>query len=132
MTDMSLAEAAMTLVGSPFRLHGRSPETGLDCVGVVAEAMRRTGARPDCPEGYSLRLMSVSRWLENASRSGLASVESGGDVVLCMANPVQPHLAIAVPGGFVHAHAGLGRVTYLPGPLPWPVVRQWRFGEKDH
>lgn len=132
MTGLSLAEAAMTLVGSPFRLHGRSLDTGLDCVGVVAEAIRRAGGRPDCPEGYSLRLTSVSHWLEKAPKSGLAPVESDGDVVLCMANPVQPHLVIVVPGGFVHAHASLGRVTYLPGPLPWPVVRQWRFGVKDH
>ncbi|MFM6828852.1 MAG: hypothetical protein ACKOVA_00735 [Novosphingobium sp.] len=48
-----------------------------------------------------------------------------------MANPVQPHLVIAVQGGFVHAHAGLGRVTFLPAPLPWPIARQWRLAEKD-
>lgn len=131
MKRRALAEAAMSLVGTPFRLHGRAPETGLDCVGVVAEAMRRGGGKPHCPEGYSLRQTSVSRWLESAARSGLVPVDTGGDIVLCMANPVQPHLAIAVPGGFVHAHAGLGRVTFLPGPLPWPVARQWRLAAKD-
>ncbi len=128
---LRLAKAATDLIGIPFRLHGRCPDSGLDCVGLVAEAIRRAGHVPDCPRGYTLRLTSVSRWLDHAGRSGLVAVEDGGDVILCMANPVQPHLVIAVPGGFVHAHAGLGRVTFLPAPLPWPVARQWRLAEKD-
>lgn len=131
MTNTRLAEAAKSLIGIPFRLHGRFPETGLDCVGLVAEAIRRAGHEPDCPAGYSLRLTSVSRWLGHAGRSGLMEVADRGDVILCMANPVQPHLVIAVQGGFVHAHAGLGRVTFLPAPLPWPIARQWRLAEKD-
>ncbi|MDT0506795.1 peptidoglycan endopeptidase [Novosphingobium sp. MMS21-SN21R] len=126
-----LAEAATSLIGTSFRLHGRIPATGLDCVGLVAEAMRRAGHEPDCPAGYSLRLTSVARWLAHADRSGLVETADRGDVILCMANPVQPHLVIAVPGGFVHAHAGIGRVTFLPAPLPWPVAQQWRLAEKD-
>lgn len=49
-----------------------------------------------------------------------------------MANPVQPHLLIVVPGGFVHAHAGLGRVTFLPDPLLWPITMQRHLADKDH
>jgi cell wall-associated NlpC family hydrolase len=44
-----LATAAETLVGSRFRLHGRDPETGLDCVGVVAAAMAAIGQSPPSP-----------------------------------------------------------------------------------
>lgn len=123
----SLAEAALGLVGTPFRLHGRDPATGLDCVGLVAEALRRAGARPVVPEGYRLRTLSVGRWLDFAAPSGLEPVDEGGDVLLLRVHPVQPHLAVALPGGLVHAHAGFGRVTFLPGPPPWPVERRWRF-----
>lgn len=130
--DTALAEAALRLVGTRFRLHGRVPETGLDCVGLVAAAMQAAGYAPHAPQGYSLRNVSVTHWLGHAEQSGLIRAEADGDVVLCMANPVQPHLLIAVPGGFVHAHAGLGRVTFLPSPLPWPVTLQWHLADKDH
>ena len=51
----SLAVAAEALVGSPFRLHGRDPETGLDCVGVVVAAMGETGRTAAFPTGYTLK-----------------------------------------------------------------------------
>ena len=35
MSAQALAEAAAALVGSRFRLHGRDPATGLDCIGGV-------------------------------------------------------------------------------------------------
>ncbi len=126
-----LAQAALSLIGTPFRLHGRNPDRGLDCVGLIAEAMRRSGHLASPPEGYSLRAISAARWLHHAEQSGLLPAPVGGDVVLCMVNPVQPHLLITVPGGFVHAHAGLGKVTFLPAPLPWPIAQQWRLTEKD-
>lgn len=130
--DAALAEAALSLVGTRFRLHGRVAETGLDCVGLVAAAIRGAGYSPRPPQGYSLRNVSVAHWLGHAEQSGLISAEANGDVVLCMANPVQPHLLIVVPGGFVHAHAGLGRVTFLPDPLLWPITMQWHLADKDH
>lgn len=128
----ALAEAALGLLGVPFRLHGRDPATGLDCVGLVAEALRRAGRRPDPPEGYAVRSTSVARFLRCAAASGLTECAEEGDIVLCRVGAVQSHLAVRVPGGFVHAHASLGRVTFLPGPLPWPVSLQWRLAdEKD-
>ncbi|WP_338467038.1 peptidoglycan endopeptidase [Novosphingobium sp. ZN18A2] len=122
----ALAEAALGLVGTPFRLHGRDPSIGLDCVGLVGEAMRRAGFDPSLPEGYRLRVQSVARWLRLAATSGLVPVARDGDVILLRTHPLQPHLAVIVPGGIVHAHAGLGRTTFLPGPIPWPVERRWR------
>ena len=126
-----LAKAALSLIGTPFRLHGRQPARGLDCVGLIAEAMRRCGQAAVPPEGYSLRSVSTARWLHHAKQSGLELTGEDGDVVLCMVNPVQPHLLISVPGGFVHANASLGKVTFLPAPLPWPVALQWRLSDKD-
>jgi len=126
--NAALAAAAATLIGVRFRLHGRDPATGLDCVGLVAEAMRRAGAEPVVPEGYRLRTASVAGLLPIAAANGFTPVDQAvdGDLVLGMVNPVQPHLLVRVPGGFIHAHAGLGRVTFLPGSAPWPLAGGWR------
>lgn len=128
-----LADAAMSLVGVRFRLHGRDPSTGLDCVGVVAEAMRRTGFEPVVPAGYRLRSASVVGLLPFAQANQFQPVAlADADVVLVVVNPVQAHLAVSTTGGFVHAHAGIGRVTYLPGALPWPVTGSWRVPGPKH
>ncbi|MDP3551843.1 MAG: peptidoglycan endopeptidase [Novosphingobium sp.] len=127
----ALGQAALGLVGVPFRLHGRNATSGLDCVGVVAEALRRTGVKPTVPEGYSLRGTAVSGFVGCAALSGLDLVDADGDVVLCMVNPVQMHLAVRAGDGFVHANASLRRVTFMPGPLPWPAKMQWRLSNGD-
>jgi len=124
--NAELADAALALVGTPFRLHGRCPESGLDCVGLVAAAMARCGHNVHAPSGYSLRRVEAGSLLHFARLSGLVESDGDGDVVLAAVNPVQQHLLIAAPGGFVHAHAGLGRVTFMPGPSPWPIICQWR------
>lgn len=123
----------MELMGVRFRLHGRDPATGLDCVGVVAEAMRRAGIEPVVPAGYRLRSASVTGLLPFAEANHFEPAALGdADVVLVMANPVQPHLLVCTSDGFVHAHAGLGRVTYLPGTLPWPFAGGWRVPGSTH
>lgn len=128
-----LADAAMSLVGVRFRLHGRDPATGLDCVGVVAEAMRRAGIEPVVPAGYRLRSTSVIGLLPFAKANHFEPVAlADADVALAMVNPVQPHLAVSAADGFVHAHAGIGRVTFLPGALPWPVAGSWRVPIPKH
>lgn len=128
-----LADAAMSLVGVRFRLHGRDPATGLDCVGVVAEAMRRAGIEPVVPTGYRLRSASVIGLLPFAQANLFEPVAlAEADVALAMVNPVQAHLAVSTTGGFVHAHAGIGRVTFLPGALPWPTIGSWRVPGPKH
>jgi hypothetical protein len=124
-----LGRAALELVGVPFRLHGRDPAVGLDCVGVVAQALRRIGCLTFVPEGYTLRGTAISPFISCAEQSGLEPTDADGDVILCMVNPVQPHLLVSVNGGFVHAHASLRRVTFMPSPLPWPIAMQWRVAD---
>lgn len=121
-----LAKAALGLVGAPFRLHGRDPATGLDCVGLVGAALAACGRTVIAPAGYSMRSLDVAPLLRFAAANGLEASDSDGDVLLAAVHSLQPHLLIAVPGGYVHAHAGLGRVTFLPGQLPWAMLRQWR------
>lgn len=123
-TSPARGEVARSLVGSPFRLHGRDPGTGLDCVGVAALVFGVS----DVPRGYSVRTAdggSVARLIDAA---GLRRVRRGpvaGDLVLVKSGPVQCHLVVMTDAGFVHADAGIGRVVETPGALPWPVLTVW-------
>jgi len=129
--------AARAMVGVPFRLHGRSRESGVDCVGLVMLALEAAGqGRALCvaPARYSIRGGHVSLFHQGLTRAGLRPVECGraGDVVLVRVGVGQFHLMIAtsdelVPdGGHIHAHAGLGRVVEMSGESPWPVLERWR------
>lgn len=135
MTGAELAAAAEALVGAPFRLHGRDPATGLDCVGVIAAAFSACRRPIPDPRGYALRSIAITRWLGLAEGAGLADCNAPmapGDIVLVRPGPAQHHLVIAASGGrFVHAHAGLRRVVAQPGPLPWPIRRRWRLVAQD-
>lgn len=125
----AVAEAALAAVGTRFRLHGREVEHGLDCVGLVALALRDAGYAGVVPTGYRLRggdLREVAAVLD----AGLVRGDGVGAVIACQAGPGQLHLAVRVPGGIVHADAGLGRVVLRPGDPPWPVLAAWRLGEE--
>jgi cell wall-associated NlpC family hydrolase len=127
---MALAAAAEALIGTPFRLHGRDPARGLDCVGLVTAALEGAGRSPRAPAGYRLRQLDPSGHLGAAGLSGLGAASgpiAPGDVLLVQAGAAQCHLLVASRrGGFVHAHAGLRRVVHSPAPLDWPVLRHWR------
>jgi murein DD-endopeptidase / murein LD-carboxypeptidase len=118
-----VARAAQGLVGARFRLHGRDPATGLDCVGVVACA---TGAI--APTGYGLRGGTVEQAAEAMARAGLAVVAAAapGDIVLMRTGPGQLHLGVRTESGLVHADAGLRRVVERPGAPEWEVLGTWR------
>ena len=134
MSDaQAFAEAAERLIGTPFRLHGRDPEFGLDCVGLVAIAMRAIGREPFTPEGYSLANRRIDHWLALAKSAGWhpASRETKpGDLVLVHPAPTRSHLLIrGSRDNFIHAHAGLRRVVSTPSPLAWKVARQWQLAD---
>lgn len=127
-----LADAASALVGAPFRLHGRNPTTGLDCVGVLVCALRSVARPvPDYPP-YALRNLSYDRHDQAMIAAGFARIHCAklvepGDVLFSEPGPMQRHILIAVDGlRLVHAHAGLRRVVTMPGPAPWPLTGHWR------
>lgn len=126
----ALGQAALALVGVRFRLHGRDPATGLDCVGLLAASLDAIGRAAPMPVRYGLRNRDIAAALAFASGAGLAETalpRRVGDVLLVQAGPLQHHLLIAGPAGqFVHAHAGLRRVVATPGLPGWPIVRRWR------
>jgi lipoprotein Spr len=123
---MSPLGRARCALGSRFRLHGRDPASGLDCVGLAALAY---GA--EVPSGYALRSGDAGRVIAAVAAAGLVAAEDqrAGDLLLMRAGPGQLHLAIDSGGGMIHADAMLRRVVERPGPLPWPVVGRWRLRE---
>lgn len=127
-----LAQAALSYLHAPFRLHGRSREEGLDCVGLLACAMSDSGFGAVLPQGYGLRNRAPGGHLACLAASGFtpqphSSSIKAGDVLITFPGPAQQHLLIACsPDRFVHAHAGLRRVALATLPLPWPVAQQWR------
>jgi len=127
MTGGDLAQAALALVGSPFRLHGRDPATGLDCIGVLAAAL---GGRAALPGGYRLRMRDLPDLSGAAATCGFEPASDAiapGDVLMVQVGPCQFHLMIAASAGrFIHAHAGLGRVVLWDAQIEWPVVHHWR------
>jgi cell wall-associated NlpC family hydrolase len=135
MSADSLADAALALVGVPFRLHGRDPAHGLDCIGLLGAAMVRSGRPVALPQGYGLRNASLERWLPDPLTLGFHSVSGtalAGDVLLIAPGSGQFHLAIAAPTiGFVHAHAGLRRVVVSPDRPVGTVLHHWRLLEES-
>lgn len=127
---VAVAEAAEQLVGAPFRLHGRDPASGLDCVGVVGAALSAAGVWAELPGGYALRNTPSGDYRAWAARAGLTPASGAvepGDILLVRPGPAQLHLLVAISGGrFVHAHIGLRRVVATPGAPQWPVVAHWR------
>ena len=126
----ALAQAALDLVGCRFRLHGREPATGLDCVGLVSAALAAAGRRPVAPTGYGLRNLAIEQWLPLARRSGLVPAPGpvcSGDVLLIALAYCQHHLAIADgPHSVVHAHVGLRQVVRQPLDPAWQIRGKWR------
>ena len=116
-------DRARLAIGTRFRLHGRDPQSGLDCVGLIAFAYDRA----DVPTGYSLRGGTPEGWA--ALLDGFAARRAGaaeaGDILLLHAGPAQFHLGLWSGTSLIHADAGLRRVVELPGWPVWPVVGVW-------
>ncbi len=125
MDDASIIAAARQCVGARFRLHGRSIGTGLDCVGVAAIAFGAARV----PAGYALRGGRIDAVIAAIDAAGLARGEGApphAALLLLAPGPYQLHLAISTDRGFVHADAGLRRITEVPGAPRWPLLAHWR------
>ena len=119
--------AARGAVGARFRLHGRDSETGLDCVGLAALALRAEGFSGAVPSGYALRSGDAARVIRAIEAAGLVAARDArpGDLMLLRTGPGQLHFAIDAGSGIVHADAMLRRVVERPG-TNWPVIGRWR------
>ena len=64
--------------------------------------------------------------IEAAGLSAVPVQANGpGTLLLVEAGPGQLHLAVTTPHGFVHADAGLRRVTEVPGRPAGTVLGAW-------
>ena len=126
MASVDYAARAQALVGTRFRKQGRG-EGGLDCIGVVLATYE---IRPDCVRrNYSLRgehLDELTAELDRHFRRIGKSEARPGEVMLLSIAENQLHLAVRTARGFVHAHAGIGRVVETPGDPPWRVLGIYR------
>ncbi|MFY8074490.1 MAG: hypothetical protein ACOVNK_02295 [Sphingorhabdus lacus] len=126
----AVARRALGLVGVPFKLGGRCPRAGLDCVGVVGLALAGHAPAQRIPAGYALRgeyLERIAAFFDCASfRPVTRENTAPGDILLCQPAAHQFHLAVVTDQGVVHAHAGLRRVVLTPLALPWPIIGHWR------
>ncbi|MBA14841.1 MAG: hypothetical protein CMN73_00590 [Sphingomonas sp.] len=120
--------AARSAVGARFRLHGRDPAEGLDCVGLAALALRAEGYAGEVPSGYALRSGDAALVSARLDALGLMRARDmrAGDLLLCQPGPGHLHFAIRDVDGVIHADAMLRRVVARPGPVPWPVIAAWR------
>src|SRR3546814_1169131 len=83
----AVVRSARALLGVPFRLHGRSADMGVDCVGLVALAAWRAGHEGEAPDRYGLRGGRVEQFENWLAAAGLRRVSSmvPGDIVLVQA-----------------------------------------------
>ena len=113
--------AAHALIGTRFRLHGRDPATGLDCVGLAAAALQAAGLNPGpVPTGYGLSDHdhdAIHTMMQTAGLVRTALPLRTGHIALYLVGHRQHHLAIIGLQSAVHAHAGLRRVVESPLPL---------------
>lgn len=128
MSGDAIYRAASALIGTPFRLHGRCAETGVDCVGLALLALRGAGLQVPEPPPYRVRAgaapmaagwMQIAGFIQGDSRRP-------GDLVIVRVSMLQPHLLIDAGDSIIHAHAGIGRVVRMPMPADWPELSRWR------
>ncbi len=120
---------ARSFLGTPFRLHGRDCQSGVDCVGFVALLYGRSVG---VPVDYAMRNSEGARWLivldacAGRRTDGAVGV---GDILLMQAGPAQYHLGVWTGDGLIHADAGLRRVVETPGQVQWPIIAVWHAPE---
>jgi murein DD-endopeptidase / murein LD-carboxypeptidase len=116
---------ARALIGTRFRLHGRDPASGLDCVGLIVCACPAI-TRP--PEGYALRGGTAAgfgaMFIANGMTQRLGEPHPG-DILLLQPSAAQFHLGVWSGESLIHADGVLRRVVETPGALAWPLVSAW-------
>lgn len=126
----AFAAAAESFLGCPFRLHGRDPDTGLDCVGLVLCGLKLAGLKSVAPAYYGLRNTNCEKQLAAIPASGFAPISEKpecGDLLVVHPGPAQWHLLVVTQGQqYVHAHAGLRKVVQSQLPTLWPIEQHWR------
>lgn len=113
-----LVRSARECIGSRFRLQGRDPQWGLDCVGLVIWSAQQAGVILQDQFDYSLH--DDPQRLDNALNQTLLEnivfIEDdvrlhAGDIVRFVAGGTSMHLGIVTPKTLIHADARLRRIV---------------------
>ncbi|TYC85516.1 NlpC/P60 family protein [Novosphingobium sp. BW1] len=127
-----MIEAARALVGTPFRLCGRNPATGLDCAGLIGAALARLDRPLALPARYTLRSEQPPDAGSILAAAGLHPAlgkPAPGDIAMVRTCTCQYHFLIhSAPDSniAIHAHAGLRRIVEGPLPASWRQLGAWR------
>ncbi len=129
MVDDAIVARARSLLGTRFRLHGRDPSTGLDCVGLAVCVAQDARA---VPSGYPLRGGSIAGYIAliDSFCSRSSHPPCAGDLLLIEMSATQFHLGIWTGDSLVHAHAGLNRVVETPGAVEGRVIGTWKLARE--
>lgn len=124
----AIVAAARSCVGTRFRVQGRMPGVGLDCIGVALVAAAAVGIRCVTPR-YAIGGDGEAALDVALAALGCMAIElpEAGDLVVVAPAPNRRHLGIATSLGMIHAHAGLRRVVEAPVDPCWARVGTWRF-----
>lgn len=127
-----IVAAARTCLGAPFRLQGREPKTGLDCIGLVLFAGRAIGF--SCTADAHYCLTEKPERLDDALLASalmpLAFADvAAGDVLRFTAGGTPLHLGIATGAGVIHADIRFRRVVEHDLDETWSLrlVGAYRF-----
>jgi murein DD-endopeptidase / murein LD-carboxypeptidase len=124
--------AARSCVGARFRLQGRDPATGLDCIGLVVWSAQQCGVSVPDASDYLLadnpaRLDAAiaASPLELIDRRALAL----GDLVRLMSGSQPLHLAVYGADSLIHADLRLRKVVEHRLTPDWVehIVAAYRF-----
>jgi cell wall-associated NlpC family hydrolase len=110
----AFVRAARTCVGARFRLQGRDPRFGLDCIGVVVWAAQAVGIRVCDQNDYSLsddparltNALQAMGWRVKPTRACAL-----GDIGVFESAGALRHLGVLTPDTLIHADIGLRRVV---------------------
>jgi hypothetical protein len=125
----AIVAAAQAAIGTRFRPQGRVPELALDCVGVALVAGQAAGVVLEEVPAYAINGDHGDRLDRVLTAIGCERVLTAlpGDLLVVAPTPGRRHLAVVVPAGVIHAHAGLGRVVEGPLDPSWIILGVWRF-----
>lgn len=132
---MGFIAAARSLVGVPFKHRGRS-ERGIDCLGVVAYALRAVGREPADERLYERNPSADAPRLRASLVAHFGEPVAAlmpGCVVSMQWHGLENHVAVVgkYPTGglsLIHATAADGRVIETRYAEPWTrrVLEAWR------
>jgi len=106
-----IVAVARDCIDAPFRVQGRHPATGLDCIGLIVWVGRQLDIVLEDRRDYTLSSASEPLVAGLLGAGLLPSPDPvQGDVVLFRFDAQRRHLGIASDTGLIHAHAGLRRV----------------------